>query len=160
MSKLITPGQFEPALDGLNQVRPLILSDEVKQSIDCPVGSMNPPNSDKIIQGTMSRCTKNGASLVNGIDGLNTQYIIPEVFGFGDTTIHTLIFPSFAMHVFVEVTQLGAVEVYWCSPAGVILSGYLATGIYDMQAHGVKFCFRKEIVGDPAAINLYGFYNN
>ncbi len=63
MRKLITPVLYDGSLDGLNEVRPLDLADEVKVSLDVPILNVNPVNNSKLALGRLLRCTKDGALL-------------------------------------------------------------------------------------------------
>lgn len=62
MGKLITPVQHELVLDGLNEIRPLQLQDEVKRVVSLPVVNANPANKSNIARGKFLRCD-NGAML-------------------------------------------------------------------------------------------------
>lgn len=63
MPKLATPVQYEPALEGLNDIRPLQLAEESKVVIPYPVLCQNPPSKDKPAVGKLARCSQQGALL-------------------------------------------------------------------------------------------------
>ncbi|GAI19748.1 unnamed protein product [marine sediment metagenome] len=63
MQKLATPVQYEPALEGLNDIRPLQLADKSKVVIPYPVLCKNPPSTGKPAVGMFARCSQQGALL-------------------------------------------------------------------------------------------------
>lgn len=73
MPKLATPVQYEPSLEGLNDIRPLQLADEGKIVVPCPALCQNPPTKDRPAIGRLARCTQQGA-LVKYNSRLYTAY--------------------------------------------------------------------------------------
>lgn len=60
--KLSTPVQYERGLDGLNEIRPLVLDDTVRRVVSLPVLNSVPVNGSPIVKGKVLRCD-NGAML-------------------------------------------------------------------------------------------------
>lgn len=83
MPKLATPVQYEPALEGLNTIRPLQLADEVKVIIPYPVLCKNPPSENKPAVGMFARCSQQSALLKHrikefcGYEYIRTQFFLP-----------------------------------------------------------------------------------
>ena len=50
-------------MDGLNEVRPLVIGEKVDNVFDIPVLDSNPVNSNKLAKGKLLRCDNNGALL-------------------------------------------------------------------------------------------------
>lgn len=75
MPKLATPVQYEPALEGLNDIRPLQLADKSKVVIPYPVLCKNPPSTGKPAVGMFARCSQQGALLKSK----NTRYRYLEI---------------------------------------------------------------------------------
>lgn len=73
MPKLATPVQYEPALEGLNDIRPLQLADEGKVVIPYPVLCKNPPSTGKPAVGMFARCSQQGA-LLKSVSNVYSAY--------------------------------------------------------------------------------------
>ena len=63
MGKLITPLHYEPAVDGLNAVRPLVLADEIKQELSLPILNQNPVDSINSARGKFLQSDNQGAGV-------------------------------------------------------------------------------------------------
>lgn len=63
MLKLATPVQYESSIEGLNDIRPLQLADEVKIVIPCPALCRSPVTKNKPVVGRLARCSQQGALL-------------------------------------------------------------------------------------------------
>lgn len=64
MGKLITPVQYEPALEELNAVRPLQLQVRPRRILNIPILNKLPIESVKSIAGTLAKCTEQGSLLI------------------------------------------------------------------------------------------------
>lgn len=62
-NKLSTPVQYERGLDGLNEIRPLVLDDTVRRVVSLPIINVNPVDKPRIAKGKVLRCTQGGAVL-------------------------------------------------------------------------------------------------
>lgn len=65
MIKVATPILYESALDELNRVRPLLLGDRGRLSLDYPVLCKNPVGTGRPCIGKLARCDEQGALLKN-----------------------------------------------------------------------------------------------
>lgn len=63
MPKLATPVQYEPVLDGLNELRPLILDNTVRRVIGVPVSPVDVSDTSGGVKGRLLRCNRQGALL-------------------------------------------------------------------------------------------------
>lgn len=78
MPRLATPVIYEPALEQLNEVRPLVLADEVKRLVSLPVLCVNPVSQGLSAVGKLVSCDKQGSLLKSSkiwADGIETQLI-------------------------------------------------------------------------------------
>lgn len=66
MQKLLTPTQYESALDRLNDIRPLQLAERIRPAISIPVLNSLPVESKKSISGVLAKGTQHG-SLLNSM---------------------------------------------------------------------------------------------
>lgn len=116
MPKLITPVQFEPSLDGLNIVRPLIMPDECKTIISYPVLCQNLPSEGKPGVGKLARCTQAGALLRDNTEFGDKIYNGSLALS-GLSPCRAFVFPMKVAGVSVlAVTEETAATFYWCSP--------------------------------------------
>lgn len=60
--KLITPVQYERGLEGLNEIRPLVLDDTIRRVVSLPVLNSVSVNGSPVVKGKVLRC-HNGAAL-------------------------------------------------------------------------------------------------
>lgn len=112
MLKLITPIQYESALDGLNQVRPLSLADRGKITLDIPICNSNPVNAGRPALGKLLRCNQRGAILTNGRLGYDDYY-----YSTGSLSHATLT---------VKITFPTAVKGFIAKYAEALGTGYIA----------------------------------
>lgn len=102
MPKLATPVQYEPSLEGLNDIRPLQLADEVKVVIPYPVLCSNPPSTGRPAMGKFVRCNQQGALLKH-------KPYEPLSYYFKDDTITSAI----AGCSFIFPTKVYGISAYW-----------------------------------------------
>ncbi|GAH56483.1 unnamed protein product, partial [marine sediment metagenome] len=81
--KLATPVQYEPALEGLNDIRPLQLADENKIVLSCPVLCKNPPSTGKPTVGMFARSSQQGALLTANNKVCTAYEYIEQDFEYG-----------------------------------------------------------------------------
>lgn len=80
MQRLATPTQYEPALEGLNDIRPLQLVEDSKIVVAYPVLCKNPPTIDKPAVGKLARCTQQGTLVRHKVNGLTAYEYIEQEF--------------------------------------------------------------------------------
>ncbi len=116
MPKLATPVQYEPALEGLNDIRPLQLADESKVVIPYPVLCKNPPSKGRPAVGMFARCSQQGALLKN----VSYKAVLPE-YKYRNVTVYDMhthfTFSSKVSYVIAIWKWLGGSPVlYWSDP--------------------------------------------
>lgn len=117
MAKLRTPVQYESSLAVLNDVRPLILSDTVKQQIDIGVSCINPLCESRPAIGKLIRCDTNGSLLQSDSVGFKNKETIFHV----EDPCVALIVVEFSqiVHRVLVWNPIGEPEVgtlTWCTP--------------------------------------------
>lgn len=135
MPKLATPVQYEPTLEGLNDIRPLQLADEGKIVIPMPALCQNPPTKDRPAIGRLARCSQQGALLKHRVNDLQTYEIFGGQFNFFDADQHF----TYSQKVSSVVCYMGGyhniVDAYWSSPS-------YTEKIQDITLTGTTvFCF-------------------
>lgn len=80
MGKLITPLHFEPAIDGLNIVKPINLADEIKQELSLPVANRNPASINRPVDGKLLQSDNQGAGLFRNSGGYDNVESITQDF--------------------------------------------------------------------------------
>ncbi|GAG63498.1 unnamed protein product [marine sediment metagenome] len=120
MQKLLTPVQYEPLLDELNRVRPLVLTDESRSTLDNAVVNVNPVGDNRPAIGKFARCNQGGALLKSeplwADDSFSQGITISNAGALVSLTVDKRIlgvitrFSIFADPFFV----------WWCNPAGDI----------------------------------------
>lgn len=115
MPKLITPVQFEPSLEGLNIVRPLIMPDECKTIISYPVLCQNLPSEGKPGVGKLARCTQSGALLRDNSELPDKVYDVElEISENGEEISYT--FPTKVVGVIAQwEDEADVIDFWWCS---------------------------------------------
>ncbi len=63
MPKLISPVQYGPGLNGLNELRPLSVGDDLDSSLSLPVADVNPADNSQLSAGHFLRSTDQGSML-------------------------------------------------------------------------------------------------
>jgi len=111
MPKLITPVQYEPTLDELNEVRPLQLADEVKSVISSPALNLNPVSHGRPVFGKLSRCNNQGALLTNGNSGYENYEAFSLPVYWHPTQHYSITFSQKVKRVFLLPTM------FWFDPA-------------------------------------------
>ena len=118
MPKLATPVQYEPTLEGLNDIRPLQLADESKIVVPYPALCQNPPTKDRPAVGKLARCSEQGALLKSLPKWADKIYA--DAFALSDGV--SIIEYIFSIKVFGIIAMLridiGSPEGYWCSYDG------------------------------------------
>jgi len=125
MPKLATPIQYKPALEGLNEIRPLQLADESKIVLPCPVLCTNPPSKDRPAVGIFARCSQQGSLLKSEPGWADTIYEYNVAIVVGDE-VH-ITFPMYVVGVIAKYTLTGPMGVDWCNDAYTINYKGLAT---------------------------------
>lgn len=160
MPKLITPVQFEPSLDGLNIIRPLIMPDECKTVISHPVLCQNLPSEGKPGVGKLARCTQDGALL-----GDNSEFA-SNVYGgtlamSGVTSCRTFTFPMRVKAAIAKVfTEEEAATFFWCSSDCLTNYKQLSETVYTFLPF-VGTVMQFKMVGgseEETFLRIYGFY--
>lgn len=157
---LATPVQYEPALEQLNEARPLILPDEVKQEISIAVGCVNLPTVGRPAVGKMLRCDSQGALTVKNGTEVFSKYI-----AYGDCDEENDIFESFTflsipkgVLTYVRELTYPAEKLYWCNSDEVLLLD-LGSEVYKwMPYRGGKFYYssnKLKITFDLLLLALY-----
>lgn len=160
MPKLITPVQFEPSLDGLNIVRPLIMPDEGKTVISYPVLCKNLPSEGKPGVGKLARCTQDGALLRDNLEFASNRYYGALSLS-GLSPCRTFTFPMRVKAVSVlPVTEEPAATFYWCSSDCSNNYKQLSDTVYTFLSF-VGTVMQFKMVGgteEETYILIYGFY--
>lgn len=159
MPKLLTPTQYESALDGLNDVRPLSLTDEVKNALELPVLNVNPVDKDKSVVGKLARCNEQGALLKDsGIWANDFQDFMFLIFPH-DESIKTASFAQVVKAVILEITGLiMANELWWCAENGDKFIAYRLDGTYFIPFYGDIFRIHKLYKQATLTVKIYGFF--
>jgi len=160
MPKLLTPVQYEPALDGLNEVRPLQLADEVKIALNIPVFNVNPVGKNKPVVGKLARCNQQGALLESNkvFDLRNFEYQVKYTpFESGEFSV-TFAQPIKGFLVYFYARSDESHNSVWVTPDGIVIKRF----IYQQY---MWFDFKGTIlvhwfVGPPGsrATEFWGFY--
>lgn len=160
MPKLATPIQYEPALEGLNDIRPLQLADESKIVIAHPVFCKNPPSAGKPAVGMFARCSQQGALLKSNntwSDKIESHYLRID-------DAYPIYFYTFAQKVYGIIAfwerTAGVAKGYWCDPSGTQKYIELSTITYTFLPFvGTIIWFLGEsILGWDAKVWFTGFY--
>lgn len=160
MPKLATPVQYEPSLDGLNDIRPLQLADEAKVVIPYPVLCKNPPTVDKPAVGMFARCDRQGSMLINVPPWATEVYEIDIDIAVTNGGMFYS-FPIMVQGVLAIYTKVGEyMSVEWSNPTYSRSYAYIHENVWKyLSFMGTKIYFR--VSGAPATIgtlSLKGFY--
>ena len=160
MPKLATPVQYEPTLEGLNEIRPLQLADESKIVVSYPALCQNPPTKDRPAVGKLARCSEQGA-LLKSLPVWCDKY----------ETLFWTITNEMPAHFFTFAQKVYGVIVLWqiiegtpvCDWVSLIPMKELQRITPDIHTFlpfvGVKVRFRgKNIDVWEGDIRVYGFY--
>ncbi|MBA7474041.1 hypothetical protein ES707_09388 [subsurface metagenome] len=160
MPKLATPVQYESALEGLNDIRPLQLAEESKIVIPYPVLCKNPPSKGRPAVGKLARCSEQGALLKSNIlllDKLYTFFVHIHEYN----TLISVMFPNRVYGVAARYNQIEkASTTYWSSDTGVAHIDRLVADKYIFLPFIGKIIYFKGYgsVGWIASIDIRGLY--
>lgn len=156
---LKTPVQFEPAFDGLNEVRPLKLADRVKINLDLPVCNVNPVSSSRRAAGKLLRCNNLGGMLKNsGHSFENVLYRDCQLFpGVPNSSLDVIEGCKGVSAIFTGGG--GMTEVYWVDSPLHIFMVEIANEIMTwLPFTGSRMYFYgKNIVGGYVRVKTYSF---
>ncbi len=121
MQKLITPIQYEPALDVLNQIKNIYISDKVALSIDAMQACKNPVGHGNPIIGKFCREDNHGALCSNSVDQGFDNYELGDYYFHGP--------PAGVTHVWAQKVFGVLVYTYMIAPRGQIMQWITQTGV-------------------------------
>lgn len=160
MPKLTTPVQFESEFDVLNEVKPLILGDEVKSGLAFPIGNLHSVGAGRPAIGKLLRCNEFGALLIEGPTSRADNYeFIREIANSGITVYHIEL-SQFVKFILIKLEDLLQTTGFaLCTPIGLTIRAFELE-----EWHFVEF--RQKTIYYKAfgeedcdwTINLYGFY--
>lgn len=158
--KLITPVQYEPVLDDLNQIRPLQLQDDVQRVISLPVVNTNPANNPNNARGKFLRCSQQGVIL--GTHNYNSyDYEEIEKYIIDDFSDYLITFSQLVKFVQVEIRQMadsGYLRWRTLYPSRLIII-YENTGFYYWPYRGTQLNVRINGTGNGGTqVFFRGFY--
>jgi len=160
MQELKTPVQFEPALDTLNRINKLYISDKVYFSIDAMQASKNPVGTGHPIIGKCPRCSAGGAICKHLVsEGFtNYEYGFLQNGGAIKCTPHT--FAQRVYGVLIMVTHRYAEEdaVRWESPDESVIKALPAYTWVWLPFVGFTLNICAYYLGVRYRAGLYGFY--
>lgn len=158
--KLITSVQYESGFDGLNEVRPLSLTDEVRCDLTIPFFNLQTVSEGKPADGRFLQCTDSGVLIVQRSNSKAKNYNDsgPRVFG-GDAVQSYILVNRSMFVVFWWATIGPATNVFWCTPSGE----FLVMGIKDDWVFcpyaGSRFYFRASGTGGTNfRVRIQSFY--
>lgn len=161
MPKLITPVQYEPSIERLNDIRPLQLEDEVKIVIACPVLYENPPSENKPAVGKLARCTKQGALLADRQKVYTNFEYITQDFETGDEN-QVIQFSQKVSFVQSRAVALGTwLTAVWTDPTYTITLKDIRSPYTEfLPFNGVDLYVRVtcSLPGFITTIGFHGFY--
>ncbi|GAI88583.1 unnamed protein product, partial [marine sediment metagenome] len=130
MPKLSTPVQYEPALEGLNDIRPLQLADESKVVVPYPVLCKNPPSKDRPAVGMFARCSQQGALLKSNNIATTDIDRTTEDFSEAAPLVHYPFTQKVSGVIAKYVNFYGTSGLWWCNSNGTIKYTALSTAAY------------------------------
>lgn len=160
MPKLATPVQYEPSLEGLNEIRPLQLADESKIVIPYPVLCKNPPSTDRPAVGMFARCS-NGA-LLKSVPAWAKSWEYSGLLSLSNMSY--LVHFTFAQRVYGVLARyaklVGTFTCYWNMPSYSVPIKRVYTLEYTFLPFvGKTMYFKGYGTGDwEGDVWLYGFY--
>ena len=160
MRKLRTPLQYESALDELNKIRPLQVSDIVKPSICMPVCNRYADSDSKASDGVFVKGTHQGHILIKN-SPIPTQYELQQYNVLISTEYANIEFAQPVKRVVVNMLDISLVtEVYWCVPNNpIMLQDLEVLGTHLLNFIGTKFSIRfTGLPPMPIIFDVYGFY--
>ncbi len=120
--KLITPVQYESGFDGLNEVRPLSLDDEVRCDLSIPFCNLQTVSRPEPADGRFLRCTDRGVLIAHKPESVAEDFEDSgDMFSEG-RDIWWYDFSQKVRFVSVLVTSLvGTIAIAWCTAGGYII---------------------------------------
>lgn len=161
MVKVITPVQYESPMGGLNEVRPLEISGEVKPFIDTSILNINPVDTGRPAKGRLLRCGNDSAVLQNCVKGFRHVENVPVELD----DAHAYNSFTFSQKVdrvlWYSPWWVGAVSIFWCHDAYWLLFQELSLDVPSWVPFTGKtiHLIGSFIGGGSLEANLYGFYN-
>lgn len=160
MQKLLTPQQYESTLDELNEIRPLQVSDIVKQFISMPVCNRYANSESKASDGVFVKSTHHG-HILNHKHRVLTQYQKVVIFRTaGEHNIENT-FNQRVYRVLINTKVLDNVNrLYWGRLGSVFsIQDYNSIGIHQVNLIGDYICINASIAAEGFVnFDLYGFY--
>lgn len=160
MPTLITPVQYEAALEELNALRPLQLAKTVQRLIDIPLVNKEPAESKKSVTGTLVRGTQDGSLLTNNVHELTHYEKIEydETIFMGNVDVE---FAQLVKHVVFKLFSVALLnELWWCVPdTDIKIQDVLTVGIHQLNFVGTKISFYHNGVPiQNLTFAIYGLY--
>ena len=112
MRKLLTPAQYEPSLEGLNEIRPLELKDETSLNIPYPVLCENLPNERRQGIGKFARCTKDGALVKHRGNDVKIYQIVQDSIDYPVTNMEFVFFQK-VKYVLLDPIGILVFDLAW-----------------------------------------------
>lgn len=160
MSKLITPVQFEPSLDGLNIVRPLLMPDEGKTVISYPVLCKTLPSEGKPGVGKLARCSHQGALLKDNTEFADS-FLEAELYLTSENNSRTILLPRIVKAVALKHTTVGTPgDTFWTDSSFYHKYMTLSGDFQFSRFKARRMYFRSECEEeeDYAVVIILGFY--
>ncbi len=160
MPKLLTPQQYEPVLDELNELRPLRIADQIHHKIEIGVCDKLPVAAKKAVTGSLVKGTQQGALLKKAINNnqhyqaismlltaINRYGYVPFDQKVSFVLVNVLESENLAFFAWCDSTYIKNIkELSWPKPTFVEFSG---TVMYVKTAY--------DLIGSMTA-DYYGFY--
>lgn len=160
MSKLMSPVQYESALEELNAVRPLQLQKCVRQGLDIPILNKLPKESIKSTAGTLARCTQQGVLFSKNVHKF-TEYEHIQIILDHETDIAEIDFTEFVYKVIINIAaEIGISWAQWVHiPYNSNILALNITGAVQCNFMGHKMRIRYDILlPQVVTVDFYGFY--
>lgn len=160
MLKLITPVQYEPALEELNAVRPLHLQERPRISLDIPIANKLPKASVKSTAGTLARCTPSGALLNKNVHEFTSYEMFTDTCN-SPMCNTTITFSQTVYKIMVNVRTLRLVQgIMWTDNSFTLsLVNLKSLGKHYIDFVGKLFRIKAGVQPTGAAVcDVYGFY--
>ena len=159
MQEILTPVQFEPALDVLNQINKLTISQKASLSLDAMQACKNPVGHGNPIIGKFCREDKQGAlCCISDEKFVNVELQVGGNPG-GVTRYLTLTFENQiqGLAVWSSGYTWPPERLYWAVPEGAyIMPTYVSTWIYlPFVGKNITFCLNTDHMYLVAGYGLY-----
>lgn len=160
MQEILTPVQYEPALDTLNQINKLSISDKAALSIDAMQACKNPVGHGNPIIGKFCKETNQGALCCDLIEHKITQYEYRELVLFT--------YPTWGFHTFAQKVHGVMVRSwnrypdteynYWCTPNRNMIITLPFWTHFWLPFEGETIIFSTKDNSVRGRIFIWGFY--